>query len=358
LIAGIPVLSLTGHSKSVEQVMWDTTGRYLVTGAEDTFIMLWDVGSTLKKGTATLQTLATPLRKWKLPKAVEANCLCWSADGRTIAAVALDQNIYLINAGSSAPATTLQDASQQNNFTTPFYTNIAWSPTSAYFVTNDLNIFKTQVGLWQYGHSTSPQILSFHDANSSQTGASMDFVSWSSDGKLLAGHTNFGEVAIWDMTTKQVSQVIKMADRPQFKNLFINNECLAWSPTEQVLAASDFDYTYVWDVKNNKQLLTLQVNEPLLQHDIHPPYVWNMTWSPNGRYLALCYPRSPRIYVWDIQALRASTSPTKPVSQTLLFPQKSISNGSALDIAWSPDGRYIAAGYGDSTVIIWKVDGA
>ncbi len=330
LIEGIPVLSLTGHSKSVWQVAWDKTGRYLATGSEDTYVMLWDVGSILKKGATTLQALATPLRKWKLPKPIEANCLCWSADGRTLAAVVLDQNIYLINTASSAPATTLRDTSQQNNFETPFYANIAWSPTSAYFVTNDLNTFKTEVGLWQYGRSTSPQILSFHDANSSQSGAGMDFVSWSSDGKLLAGHTSAGEVAIWDMATKQVSQVITMADRLQYKGLIINNECLAWSPVEQVLAASDYDYTYIWDVKNNKQLLTLQVNEPLLLHDIHPPYVWNMTWSPNGRYLALCYPRSPRIYIWDIQALRGTTAPTKPVSQTLLFPQRSISNGRSM----------------------------
>jgi len=30
--------------------------------------------------------------------------------------------------------------------------------------------------------------------------------------------------------------------------------------------------------------------------------------------------------------------------------------GNEMELAWSPDGRYIAAGYGDSTVIIWKVD--
>ncbi|HKV60063.1 MAG TPA: hypothetical protein VJO32_17360, partial [Ktedonobacteraceae bacterium] len=223
----------------------------------------------------------------------------------------------------------------------------------------DLNLFKTQVGLWQYGHSNGPvQTLVFSDANSNQTGATFDVLDWSSDGKLLAGHTNFGEVAIWDVASKQAIQTIKLADRPAFNKVVIVNECLTWSPTEQVLAASDFDLTYIWDVKHNKQLLTLQVNEPLLQGDIHPPYVWNMTWSPNGRYLALCYPRSPRIYVWDIQTLRSTTSPTKPVNQTLLFPQKTISNGAAIAVAWSPDGRYIAAGYGDSTVIIWKVDGA
>lgn len=359
LITGVPMLSLTGHSKSVEQVLWDASGRYLVTGSQDTHVMLWDIGNTLKKGTSTFQSLATPLRSWKLPDQVLPNGLSLSADGHTIAATVLNQNIYLINIASSADPVTYQDAGQKNNILGPSYANVSWSPDSSFFATNDLNLFKTQIGLWQYGHNNGPvQTLVFSDANSSQAGAAMDFISWSSDGKLLAGHTNFGEVAIWDVASKQVSQVIKLADRPAFNKVVIANECLAWSPTEQVLAASDFDLAYIWDVKNNKQLLTLQLNEPLLQGDIHPPYVWNMTWSPNGRYLALCYPRSPRIYVWDIQTLRSTTSPTKPVNQTLLFPQKTISNGAAIDVAWSPDGRYIAAGYGDSTVIIWKVDGA
>ncbi len=359
LVIGTPILSLTGHSKSVEQVAWDASGRYLATGSEDSHIMLWDIGSKLKSA-SSLQSIATPLRDWKLPQQIYQYGFCWSADGRTIAAVVLDSNIYMINAASSAEPQTYQDTSQKNNVIGPSYATIAWSPTSSSFATYDLNAGnKMQAGLWQHGHANGPvQTLSYSDANSSQLGAALDAISWSSDGKLFAGHANFGEVAIWDVASKKAIQIIPLPDRPQFKGVFITDEYIVWSPTEQVLAISDLDLTYIWDVAHNKHLLTLQVNEPLLQHDIHPPLAWGATWSPNGRYLALCYARSPRIYIWDIQSLRASATAQSPVSQILTFPQKTITNGATITIAWSPDGRYIAGGYGDSTVIVWKVDSA
>ena len=80
------------------------------------------------------------------------------------------------------------------------------------------------------------------------------------------------------------------------------------------------------------------------------------SFSLNGRYLAVCYPRTPRIYIWDVQTLRKTTAPNTFVKQQLFFPQKPINNGATICVAWSPDGRYIAAGYGDSTAVVWKVD--
>jgi serine/threonine protein kinase len=70
LIKGQPLLSLTGHNKSVSGVAWDPTGRYLVTGSEDTHVMLWDIGSYLQKGAAGFQSIATPAHDWKLVNSI------------------------------------------------------------------------------------------------------------------------------------------------------------------------------------------------------------------------------------------------------------------------------------------------
>lgn len=126
----------------------------------------------------------------------------------------------------------------------------------------------------------------------------------------------------------------------------------------RILVTSDIDIATIWNVSQNKLLLTLKLNEPLLNGDIHIPYVWGMSWAPNGKYLAMCYPRSPRVYIWDVQTTGASASLGTTRQEMLLFPDKALTNGATTSIAWSPDGRYIASGSGDSTVIVWKVDGS
>jgi serine/threonine protein kinase/WD40 repeat protein len=365
LIKGVPLLSLTGHRQAVYYVAWDPTGRYLVTGGEDERVMLWDIGKMLP-GLSSLQALSTPARVWTLPQQVLPNGTGLSSDGKTLAAVVLDPNIYLINTTSNAAPQAYTNQSQNNNALPPTYDLVAWSPTASLLAAHQSPLggpAAMRVEFWQQGHTTGPlRTLSYTDTTLSGTDASaaaISILSWSIDGKMLAGHTNYGKVIIWDAASGKVFQVFTLADRPQFKGVVISNECQAWSPLEpHILASSDLDLIYIWDVAQARQLLTLQLNEPLLNGDIHPPYAWGMSWSPNGRYLALSYPRTPRIYIWDIQTLRHTASPQQPVSQQIMFPDHAVTNGATIAIAWSPDGRYIAAGYGDSTVIVWKVDGA
>ncbi len=360
LIAGVPLLSLAAHKDAVAQVAWDKTGRYLATGSRDSHVMLWDLGTLLPTVTGQ-QTLTTPAHNWKLPDQVLPNALSWSNDGHMIAAVVLDQNIYVITANSDAQPQIYTDASQANSITTPSYDLVAWSPVSNVFAAHDINAHGSKFTLWQVGQTTGPQhTLSYFDPIISNTIGSLDALSWSVDGSKLAGHTDYGKEIIWDAANRNVLQTFTMIDRPQFgKSALINNECQAWSPTNPgVLATSDLDLVYIWDVAHNKQLLALQINEPLLKNDIHPPYIWSMSWSPNGRYLAVSLPRSPRIYIWDIQAALQKYTPKTFINQTMQFPQHNISNGSAINLGWSPNGRYIAVGYGDSTVIVWKVDDA
>src|SRR5947209_14338194 len=99
---GVPLLSLTAHTKGVTVAKWDPTGRYLATGGEDTYVMLWDLGSYLQKGPVNVQSLATPARRWKLASPILTNGLCWSADGQTIAVVTGESRIFLFSAFNSA----------------------------------------------------------------------------------------------------------------------------------------------------------------------------------------------------------------------------------------------------------------
>ncbi len=147
-------------------------------------------------------------------------------------------------------------------------------------------------------------------------------------------------------------QMLNLPSRPtKDKVTDVLGECLAWSPTSlQLLAVSDLDVVTLWDVGQNKLLRILKTQVSL-------PSLTGITWSSNGQYLAGGYAGSNRVYVWDMQA-----SDTQGAGQLpkVVFPQSTSvgHTGIITDVAWSPDGRYIATASGDATVIVWRVDGS
>ena len=372
LIAGVPLLSLAGHTQAVRVARWDPTGRYLATGGEDDVVMLWDIGSNVQPNASSIQSLSTPLRSWKLPSNVLANSLCWSADGRTLAVVTGDNKIYLINVSSSANTPSIyQDTSTTS---TPAYTAIAWSP-SPVSRTLDSNTFavpsytqqQTQqvLDIWQVNHTTGPiHTLTSNATGTARTGiidvihpfnatANVNAISWSTDGTQLAGHTNFGSVTIWQAATGAIKETLSLPVRPTKDHpTYVFNECLAWSPVDaHLLAVSNIDQAMLWDIQQNKPLLTLKSNDPV-------PALTGLAWSPNGNYLAASYEESPRIYVWDAQQRGSGTGQNTAQPPKLFFPPPGthVHRATITDVAWSPDGRYIATASGDNTSVIWKVD--
>lgn len=368
LIAGVPLLSLVGHTQAVRVARWHPDGRYLATGGEDASVMLWDIGGSIQPSSNSIQSLSTPLRRWKLPENVLANSLCWSADGRTLAAVTGSNNIYLINAfANNSTPSVYQNASTAS---TSAYTAIAWSPVANSFATP--NAVRTQrqqvVDIWQVGHTTAPvHILTSNATGTARTAiidvahpfnatAPLNAISWSTDGSLLATHTNFGSVTIWRTATDTIQETVSLPLRPTKDSpYYVLNECLAWSPVKaNLLAVSNIDVATLWDIQQNTQLLTLNSTDPV-------PELTGLTWSPNGSYLAGSYSGSPRIYIWDIQkSLTSTVTPqATPQSQKLFFPQPGmhVHTATITDVAWSPDGRYIATASGDTTAVVWKVDG-
>lgn len=365
LIPGVPQLSLTAHTKSVSAARWDPTGRYLATASEDSYVMLWDLASYLQKTATGIQALATPARSWKLASPILANGLCWSAAGRTLAVVTGESMVSLINVFDNNDTPQLYQVAN-SSLAAPAFTAVAWSTTANNFATTSYAPQQTQqqVDLWQLNHTGGPTktlhsdttgvartaiIDAMHPYNSP---AIVDALSWSLDGTLLAGHTNFGLVTLWQTATGSVQHELKLPARPtKDKPLYVLSEQLAWSPVDaHLLAASNADVATIWDVSQNKLLLTLNVSDPV-------PSLTGLSWSSNGKYLAASYAGSYRIYVWDVATTINQSGGTQV--QKLFFPPAGthVHSETITDVAWSPDGRYIASASGDTTVVIWRVAG-
>jgi serine/threonine protein kinase len=367
LVAGVPLLSLTGHTKTVSAAKWDITGRYLATGGEDAAVMLWDVGSALQSSSTALQSISTPLKSWRVPHPIFVNYLCWAGNGRAIAVVAGDSAIYLFDAFNGA-SSLYQLANAQNTLSGPGYFAIACSPTANTFAAASFVPEQTQlqVDLWQTSRTTGPvRMLTANDTGTARTSITdyvhplhasrnINALGWSSDGTLLAAHTNFGTVTRWQTATGSTKQMLNLPSRStKGKVTDVFGESLAWSPTNaQLLAVSDLDVVTLWDVERNNLLRTLKSQASL-------PSLTGLTWSSNGQYLAGGYAGSNRVYVWDMQATAPDTQATDQLPK-LVFPQStSIGHtGIITDVAWSPDGRYIATASGDATVIVWRVNGS
>jgi serine/threonine protein kinase/WD40 repeat protein len=369
LVKGTPILSLTGHSDSVENVAWDPSGRYLATGGYDSNMMLWDIGSYLQRSTTGVQSISKPLHKWALSNKVLSNALCWSPDGQTIGVAIGDSEIRLFDASSNADTPHVYQAPTSAN--APLYAFLSWSPRANTFAAANTPLGKiaVQVDLWQKSNATAPaKTLSYivtdhvvplplselhtYTTPPFVTVGFVDATSWSAGGTLIAGHTNFNFVIIWDAATGAVKQVLRM--RQGSPATLIAKDALAWSPVDpHLLVVSDIDVARLWDIEQNKVLLTLKVNGPY-------PSLTGLTWAPNGKYVAGTYARSRQIDIWDVQMTGPSAAQSAVRTPILSFPGNNEPGHSAtaFDIAWSPDGRYLATASGDNTVLIWKVDAA
>ncbi len=386
IMAGVPILSLTGHTQPVNIARWDTTGRYLLTGAQDSSAMLWDITSAAKQSTNGVQPVSTPQRRWQLPSEVLPNKLCWSGDGRTIAIATGDSSspgtgnnkIYLFGAFSTSDTPQIyQDKSAANSSPELTYCAIAWSPTANVFATPRYIPQQTSqlVDLWQVNQTNRPARMLTSDATGkvrtliddwvhlANINVNVNMVSWSPDGKALAAHTNFGTVTIWQAATGTITQVLSLTARPiAWSPISVSGEYLAWSPVNpRLLAMSNIDIITLWDIQQNRQVGTLETGIVLTAAELAQlksldtyVAVSGLAWSPNGKYLAASFLAVPHIRVWDMQEA-GRTTPLKPL---LSFPHAGSPGHTApiLDIAWSPDGRYIASASDDATVLVWKVD--
>lgn len=177
------------------------------------------------------------------------------------------------------------------------------------------------IGLLVLSLSASPSI-------SKEVGGSIKALTFSPDSKLLAVAATEANgrltLKLWNISTQQLVSTVHIRDA----------SFLTFSPDGKFLAVGGYDGCNIWQVASQRSIDALN------------GYTSDATFSPDGKLLARALGFLPSaIQVWDLRS-----------QQELIYLSNQGKNLST-NLAFSTDGKYLAAGSGNwGTISIWNLE--
>ncbi len=295
-----------------ELLAWNPTGTLLATYSGETYPGEFDPHSAIlwepKSGTrrAVLRDIGPTYR------------LTWSPDAKKFATGSPYSKASLWDSATGKRLLTL------SGHTARIY-DLAWSPDGQTLATG---AYDHVVILWD---TQSGRAIATFKGHSTPVGD----IRWSPDGKTLASVSDDGTL-VWNPS----------AEGPQAT---LDGGWPRWSPDGKNLVTLDGKIAIIWDAK------TLKERGRLIGHK---NFIECLEWSPDGKLLATATddpggfwrgvlpdfvlgPGSAAI-MWDATTLKAR--------HVLTGHRHNIPS-----LTWSPDGRFLATGSWDQSVIIWDV---
>src|SRR5262249_57132095 len=326
--------------QSVDSLAFSPDGTVLAVGGQSTSSdtgYLWNVGTAGLTGTLTAPTGFGGVVS-----------VAFSPDGTTLAAADGAGQTYLWNVATgrrlaipTAPGRGIAGVS------------VAFSPDGATLATaSGVN----QAYLWNVATGRLVATLTAPGASS------LALATFSPDGTMLAAGDNTGRTYLWNVATGRL--IATMTDPGRIAGDF-TEWSLAFRPDGATLAVgAGGGRVYLWDVATGQRIaaLTDPGAHPLADMD-------SVAFSPDGTTL-LSANGDGRSYVWKVGALpapppggpRTPSPPTPPTPltqspapvpiRTLTDP---VSGQPVTSVAFSPDGRTLAAGDGKDRAYLWSV---